>query len=178
MLSGGDFLLAFLGSSPGSYKKLWMDMAGYSWPDDLPHQKSKKKPKKEVLRTTLHRLKKRGFVEHSNHIWNITAKGKEYLETKLASVLPLRRGRSSKVKKRNLIVAFDIPEAVRRKRNWLREELVWHGFEQLQKSVWLGPGPLPQEFIEDLHHLGILQYIRFFQATEKEIIGSREHDRE
>lgn len=172
MLSFGDFLLAFFDTYQGSYKKLRMDMAGYSWPEDFPYQKSKKRLKEEVIRTTLSRLKKRGFVEHNNHIWKLTVKGKEYLEAKLARVLPSRREKYVlKTKKKNVIVAFDIPEMMRRKRDWLRNELAAYGFEQLQKSVWFGPGPLPQEFIEDLQRFDVLQYLRFFQATEKEIIG-------
>ena len=175
MLTFSDFLLEFLASSPSSYKKLWMDMAGYSWPDDAVPRVSKKKLNEQTVRRTLSRLKKGGFVESKNHFWKQTAKGEEYLKEKLARLLPPRR-RKMRTKKKNLIVAFDIPETMRRKRDLLREELVWYGFEQLQKSVWFGPGPLPEEFIEDLQCFGILWYIRFFQATEKEIVG-REFDR-
>lgn len=175
MLSFSDFLLAFLNSSPGSYKKLWMDMAGYSWPEDLPYQKSKKEIKENTMRIILSRLKKRGFVENDSRIWKLTKKGKEYLEEKLARMMPSRRERLLfKTKKKNLIVAFDIPETMRRKRDWLRNELAAHGFEQLQKSVWFGPGPLPQEFIEDCQRLDIPHCLRFFQATKKEIIGEPE----
>jgi len=151
-----------------------MDMAGYSWPDNFSDERPRKKFKAEVMRTTLYRLKKRGFAEHNNHVWKLTAQGKEYLGAKLARLLPSRRGKPLKGKKKNLIVAFDIPEIMRRKRDWLREELAWYGFEQLQKSVWFGPGLLPEEFIKDCQRLDIFQYLRFFQATEKEIIGGEE----
>lgn len=148
-------------------------MAGYSWPDDFFERRPRKKIKEEVLRTTLYRLKKRGFVEHSNRVWKLTMQGSEYLKTKLACSLPSHYRKQLKSKRKNLIVAFDIPETMRRKRDWLREELVVYGFEQLQKSVWFGPGPLSQKFIENCGRFDILPYIRFFQATEKEIIGDR-----
>ena len=44
------------------------------------------------------------------------------------------------------------------------------GFEMLQRSVWLGPSPVPQEFIDSLRKLQILQYMKFFEAKEADII--------
>ncbi len=72
-------------------------------------------------------------------------------------------------KPRKLIIIFDIPEKKKRYREWLRNELVGFGFNLVQKSVWIGPG-LPKEFIEYLNETGLLKHIRFFQATEKDLI--------
>ncbi|OHA09099.1 MAG: hypothetical protein A3B37_00965 [Candidatus Sungbacteria bacterium RIFCSPLOWO2_01_FULL_59_16] len=51
------------------------------------------------------------------------------------------------------LVCFDIPERDRAKRQWLRGELIVCGYRQLQKSVWIGEIPLPQDFIEALDAL-------------------------
>lgn len=68
-----------------------------------------------------------------------------------------------------MIVMFDIPESHKRVRNWLRIELALLGFEILQKSVWLGPTPLPREFIEKLTATDILQFIHFFRVTKEDV---------
>lgn len=68
-----------------------------------------------------------------------------------------------------MIVVFDIPEKKRRYRDWLRSELVSFDFDLIQKSVWFGPS-LPPEFIEYLDKEGLLKYVRFFRAEEKDLI--------
>jgi DNA-binding transcriptional regulator PaaX len=72
-------------------------------------------------------------------------------------------------KPKRLIVIFDIPEKKKKYREWLRLELVGFGFTLIQKSVWLGPS-LPKEFVEYLEEVSILKYIRFFNASEADII--------
>ena len=69
-----------------------------------------------------------------------------------------------------MIVAFDIPEREKRKRGWLRRELANLGFEMLQKSIWLGPSPVPKDFIQSLRDAELLGYIKFFRAHETEIV--------
>ena len=69
-----------------------------------------------------------------------------------------------------MVIVFDIPELRRKQRNWLRAELVALDFIPLQKSVWLGPAPLPKEFIKYLSETNLLQYLKFFKAAEEDII--------
>lgn len=164
MMTFGDFLLSFFDTYHGSYKKLRMDMAGYSWPEDFPYDQHKKHLSEGTIRTTLWRLKRKGFLENNNRAWKLTKKGKEYITAKL-----FRRSTPTSKKKR-LIIAFDVPEKMRKKRDWLRGELIVFGFKSLQKSVWFGPVPLPEYFIEEAKQRGVLQYIRFFEAKEADII--------
>ena len=78
--------------------------------------------------------------------------------------------KKSKTKQiKTTMVIFDIPEKKRKYRDWLRHELVGFGFELVQKSVWFGP-TLPKEFIIYLQKEKILQYIKFFKATEDDLI--------
>ena len=72
--------------------------------------------------------------------------------------------------KRNMIVIFDIPEIRKKQRNWLRGDLMALGFIMLQKSVWLGPSPLPKEFISYLNETNILQYLKFFKVAEEDVV--------
>ncbi len=62
-----------------------------------------------------------------------------------------------------VIVLFDIPEKKRKIRNWLRLQLKLWDFKMLQQSVWLGKGPLPHEFTDRLHSLGIHKGVKIFK---------------
>ena len=171
-MSFGDELLFGLMNYHDGYKLMRARMKGYSGPADLLFKESKKEIKKRTLQTTLWRLKRLGFIKNENRILLITQKGKEYIQSKLMKKLPAHavpmtdNGR----KINNLIVAFDVPEKYRHKRNWLREELVCLGFTPIQKSVWFGPGSLAKEFIVQLNELNLLSYIKFFSVKEADIV--------
>jgi len=66
---------------------------------------------------------------------------------------------------RTVIVAFDVPERDRKKRNWLRAALCMLGLKPLQKSVWVGKVMLPQEFFEDLEALGLSDCVQVLGVT-------------
>ncbi len=42
-------------------------------------------------------------------------------------------------------IIFDVPEASRKDRDFLRRELCWIGFKELQKSVWIFPYEMKKE---------------------------------
>ncbi len=125
------------------------------------------KTSESTLRVTLFRLKGKGLVDNQGGMWKITKKGNTYLDDK-TNFHNIYGGKRQAIK--NMIVAFDIPEEQKRKRAWLRFELKNLGFEILQKSIWFGPAPLPKEFIKRLNDLGILNFIKFFEAKETDVI--------
>ncbi|OGF64281.1 hypothetical protein A2661_00880 [Candidatus Giovannonibacteria bacterium RIFCSPHIGHO2_01_FULL_45_24] len=63
------------------------------------------------------------------------------------------------------LVIFDVPERERKKRLWLRLELLACGYKILQKSVWVGYCPLPQEFFEALEYLDLRRHIHIFSVN-------------
>lgn len=131
-----------------------------------------KKINQRSVRVIVGRLEKRGFLETSKSQWSATPSGKRFLSQSSLAIKKFfdkNKVLDNREKPRNLIIIFDIPEKKKRYRDWLRMELVGFGFTLIQKSVWLGPG-LPQEFIEYLNEAGILKFVRFFRATEKELI--------
>ncbi len=168
-MSLSDDLLIILTDYSGGYRLMRKRMAGYTGPV------GKRMPPREVgddtLRVTLSRLKKQGLVKNNGGIWAITAKGRDFLMTKLTKKPPrfVYQNRKSSAKK-NTIIIFDIPESDRRKRDWLRGELTALKFIKLQKSVWFGSSPLPNDFIAALNEFNLLRYVKFFKATEEEII--------
>ena len=163
-------ILTILSDYHGGYRLMRSRMAGYTGP--IPYTKKKSYPeiKDKSLRSTLSRLRKQGLIDNKKGIWMIQRKGREYLKNRLNSKIPHFSHLKSNNNKKEVVVVFDIPEKKKHQRNWLRIELVGFGFIPLQKSVWLGPSPLPREFIEYLNEVNLLQYLKFFQAAEKEII--------
>lgn len=66
------------------------------------------------------------------------------------------------------LAIFDVPERVRDRRNFLRNELSALGFHQLQKSVWITPYALPKEFSEIIRELGLEKHFRVVIAERIE----------
>lgn len=175
-----DDLLVILTNYSGGYKLMRQKllMPTYPWP---PYYKKIRKTqdeaikeikqsKDETLRRTLSRLKKKGFIKNENAVWKITNQGREYVKNKLIIKLPHFKHLKTENNKKEIIIIFDIPELHKKSRDWLRGELMGLGFMQIQKSVWLGPAPLPKQFIKYLNEINILQYLKFFYAKEKDII--------
>ena len=120
---------------------------------------------KPTFSVILSKLRKEGFVERveskQKSKWHITEKGKMYLKRKRdESFNPAKDGITR-------IIAFDIPEPHRKKRRWIREELLGLGYQPLQKSVWIGFSPLPNNFFEDLDLLSLRKHIHIFSVAKK-----------
>ena len=98
----------------------------------------------------LSRLKNQGLVAktglHRMSLWSLTNKGKDSIKNVVESSLPKEDGIVR-------LVMFDIPETESGKRRTVRIQLIACGFNQLQKSVWLGYRPLPEKFIKSLDTL-------------------------
>lgn len=161
-----QILLAFISGNQFSYRQL-------SENGTRPTKNSRgfdfAEFKKQTLKTTLSRLKSRGLLENKNKVWKITQKGRDYIKNDTAFKKICCLKQSSRGSK-NMIIIFDIPEFHRKKRDWLRIELVSLGFSMLQKSVWFGPSPLPKEFIEYASEINVLSYMKFFKAQEQDLV--------
>lgn len=122
----------------------------------------------ETISVTLSRLKRRGLVARrgpsKKTVWQITAAGKHhFMSTKKKGgdfVLPPKDGRAR-------LVIFDIPENEREKRDWLRIRLLSCGYTPLQKSVWIGERPLPEELRKELKSMGIDSYVHVVGLERK-----------
>ncbi len=167
-----NLLKIFLSGYSDSYKELRRQLYGYYYPrsEEGPRTASKE----DVIKTTIWRLKKQGLIKTDSHgEWRTTQKGKEYLKKASSKdrIFELGYGgydnHQLEIRKTPLIVIFDIPEKQKVKRYWLRVELKILGFKQLQKSVWIGKGPLPEKFIKKLVELNIFQYIHIFEIKQR-----------
>lgn len=110
---------------------------------------------KQTFHSILWRLQKQKLVERDIKGWNITELGRKLIgKVKYSpqAVLPKEDGIIR-------LVIFDIPERERKKRVWLRLELIACGFKILQKSVWMGYRPLSRAFLESLEDLGLRKFV-------------------
>lgn len=121
--------------------------------------------KKKRLTAFISKMKHSGLVQETqNNKFSITNKGKKKLD-QLKNALPARHYQI--VDQDNpIIVSFDIPERLRRKRNWLREVLRNLGFEMIHQSVWVGKVKIPKSLITDLDNLNILEHVEIFKISK------------
>ena len=128
-----------------------------------------KKLNEQAFRTTLSRLRADGLVEMEvRGIWNVLPAGRKLI----APIIALSRRREAYAAsdddagKITTVVIFDIPESKKKKREFLRAELVALGFVLAQKSVWTGTRTLPREFIAFLKEEKLLDHVRIFSVRE------------
>ena len=119
----------------------------------------------DTMKVALYRLQKDGLVAKGGlRLWKITKEGRDRARM-MGTDIPTPS--AAKRAERNTIVMFDVPEKEEKKRRYLRAELVALGFELLQKSVWIGGGPLPKEFIEYLRQMRLLRHVHIFSINKK-----------
>ena len=121
--------------------------------------------KKESIKVELSRLYSREYVNHSASGWFLTQKGKEHFRR--THLLNYFTSPFSKNEPHGMIISFDIPEKRRKVRNWLRNQIKIFGYKMLQQSLWIGPGPLPQNFLKRLEDLKIRKHIKTFKINMK-----------
>ena len=121
--------------------------------------------RRKRLAVFVSKMKHDGLIkELENEKFTISSKGEKKL-IELKHGLPGRH--YEKVNQNSsIIISFDIPEKLRRKRNWLREVLRNLGFEMIHQSVWVGKVKIPKEFIIDLENLKILEYVEIFEISK------------
>ncbi len=137
--------------------------------------KNVEKESRQRYYNLLYKLKRDGLVKQdSSRMLHITENGKKFLarlRDKQKNYPPITQYRAE-LSNRFIIVAFDIPEVERRKRNWLREVLRTIGLTMAQKSLWIGKVKLPKEFIDDLYRIKLVDYVEIFEITKT---GSLKH---
>lgn len=67
---------------------------------------------------------------------------------------------------KNLVVMYDIPERKKKERDWLRRQLIEFGYTMIQRSVWVGPSPLPREFVEYVRAIGLRGKLKTFKLAK------------
>lgn len=148
--SAADEIIAFLLSARSTrlrHQILWERM------------KNRREINKNVFRQNIYRLKKKGVIKiEDNNVQLINIDSNQASKYKLIYEYPLKTNK--------FIIIFDIPEKDRKLRNWLRDQIKLWGFTMIQKSVWLGTGPMPKEFHKRAILLGIDKFIKIFDVRD------------
>ena len=118
-----------------------------------------------TIRSTLSRLNKNGLIENSDKGWYLTPTGKKYMKKKAESLVQFEH-QFSKDTPKNLIVMFDIPEIQKAEREWFRWHLKKFNYIMIQRSVWVGPSPLPKEFMEYLKKINLKDAVKTFKLAK------------
>jgi len=148
-------ILKELGSKSFKYKGVSVNFLG------IPKFK---KYSQNSLSATLFRLHKEGFIEKSEEKLILTLKGKKYIRKKVNSLKQFYFSFDKNAPK-NLMVMFDIPETKKAEREWLRWHLKKFNYSMIQKSVWVGPSPLPKEFLDYIKTIKIKNGFKTFKLA-------------
>lgn len=146
-----------------SYTAIWRPLLGLD---------KKRKISRQTIATILWRLKREGLVERTRtqdkkSAWLLTKKGKEFCNASKEKLKPPRKDGIMR------LVIFDIPERERKKRDAIRMELIAAQYTQLQKSVWTGEYPLPEDFIALLDELALQPHVHIFSVRSHGTLKKR-----
>ncbi len=125
------------------------------------------KRRRRKLQIFMSKMKRDGLIEkvgNNGTEVRISEKGRQRIRD-LRKRFPGRYYESEK-QSRLTIISFDIPEKLRRKRDWLREVIRNLDFSMVHKSVWVGQVKIPQALIEDMDDLKILEYVEIFEISK------------
>lgn len=142
------------------YKGLRVNIFGFPMP-----WKPDSRYSQNSASNTISRLRKDGLVEIKDGKWLLTEKGKKYFESKRKLSFKFSSPFVLNAPK-NLLLMFDIPELKKAERNWLRWHLREFQYYMIQKSVWVGPSPLPKKFGAYLKEIGLYNCIKTFKLAK------------
>ncbi|HBO16699.1 MAG: Transcriptional regulator, PaaX family [Candidatus Moranbacteria bacterium GW2011_GWE2_35_2-] len=131
---------------------------GFSGRGVIDFEKLKnKKFQEKTIRQSIRRLQKQGFVKKEGSSFLLTEKGRNILDY----VLKRKKVLDKKWDKKYRVVIFDIPEDMRKDRDWLRGELYLLNYKQLQKSVFMSKYPLTSDLIREIKMRKIGNYVDY-----------------
>jgi len=119
---------------------------------------------RKSLYAELSKLRKKKYIIKEGKYWKILPDGTRYLETRRAK-LKLFDSPFSKESPKNLLVMFDVSESRKAEREWLRHHLRKFGYIMVQKSVWVGPSPLPKGFTDYLKNIKLSDSLKTFKLA-------------
>lgn len=128
------------------------------------------KSKREImLRQKISQLKRQGYFRKTKKGWELTLKGR----IEVIKVILWKKLQDKKWDGKWRLIIFDIPEMTRRHRDFLRRELKWIGFRELQKSVWIFPYDMEKEIMAllklwQLEFHGDIRFLVVEKITDEE----------
>jgi DNA-binding transcriptional regulator PaaX len=118
-----------------------------------------------TIRSTIDRLKTKGFIEKELTGIVLSKYGREYVKRRIDSLKQFNKPENLS-KDKNLLLMFDIPTSRKPEREWLRWHLKKFGYIMVQKSAWVGPSPLPKEFKDYIKEIKLEKCIKTFKLEK------------
>ncbi len=110
-------------------------------------------------------LSKNGLIRKMpNGEYLITSKGISFLESKKYFLEKFDTNKKIDSPK-DLLIVYDIEEGRKKERNWFRYHLKKFHFVMIQKSVWVGPSPLPRDFQDYLKEIKLGDNFKIFKLS-------------
>lgn len=124
--------------------------------------------KYQTLANRFSDLKNKGYVAEKNGNYFITDRGVEFLHggSEIRTVLKKFSATTSDKDKKDLLIIYDIPEDKKVERDWFRRQLRSLNFIMIQRSAWVGPSPLPPEFIAYVKKIKIGDKFKTFKLAK------------
>jgi len=124
-----------------------------------------KKYSQRSLRGTVDRLARNGMINKEKTGIILSLKGRKYVEKRIDMLESFEPPKNSS-KKKTLLVMFDILTDRKAEREWFRWHLKKFGYIMVQKSVWVGPDPLPEDFKEYVKKINLKDCIKTFKLAK------------
>ena len=61
---------------------------------------------------------------------------------------------------------YDVVEAKKKERDWFRRQLKNFDYTMIQRSVWVGPSPLPKDFLDYVKSLRLESNLKTFKLAK------------
>jgi len=149
-------ILKELSSTSLNYKGVRVNLLG------LPQFKNYTQ---NTISGSLDYMHKKGLFEYDEKKIKITREGMEYIKRKIDSLKEFNY-KFEKDLPKDLLVMYDIPETRKAEREWFRWHLKKFNYSMIQKSVWVGPSPLPKEFLDYVEKIGIKEGLKTFKLAK------------
>lgn len=124
------------------------------------------KREKEKLYNAFQSLKRSRFLQekvlNNSFGYILSSKGKSRILSLKIKLLDKEKNKDNAW----LMVLFDIPEKLRKSRDFFRQNLHELGFEQLQKSVWVTPYNVINELKELIEFGNLEKFVKFLLVKE------------
>jgi len=123
----------------------------------------------KLIQKRIYSLKTKGYIKEIKTGWKLTPKGR----IEIIKIILWKKLQNKKWDGKWRVIIFDIPEMSRRDRDFLRRELKWIGFIELQKSVWIFPYDMERELMAllklwKLEFKGDIRFLTVEKITEEE----------
>ncbi len=122
--------------------------------------------KYQTLANNCSNLKQRGYIKEVNGTYLITQAGENFLQQKSRNTFKIFKSEKTDKDPKDLLLLYDIPQDQTSIRNWFRRELRMFHFVMIQRSVWVGPSPLPKDFLAYVKEMKIGDHFKTFKLEK------------